>query len=63
MGAVNLDDAEVIGADGLGGGGGGVEATGLGEGVEGAGTSKGPSSTKSLNAATSDSFSTIIHTS
>lgn len=57
---------EVFGAAGLGGGGGGVgaEVDDLGgEGAAGVGASAAPSSTKSLKAATSASFSTIMHTS
>jgi len=53
-----------LGATGVGGGGGaGAEVDGLGDGVAAAGAPAGVLSTKSLKAATSDSFSTIIHTS
>lgn len=58
---------EVFGATGLGGGGGGgvgAEVDDLGgEGAAGVGASAAPSSIKSLKAATSASFSTIMHTS
>jgi len=58
-----LVGAGLLGATGAGGGGAGAEVDGLGDGAAGAGTAAGESSTKSLKAATSDSFSTIIHTS
>lgn len=55
------------GADTGGGGGGAAAALGAGggggEGVAGAEEGAGPSSLKSLNAATSLSFSTIMQTS
>lgn len=56
----------VLGATGVGGGGGGADAEvdGLGGGAAAAaGAPAGVLSTKSLKAATSDSFSTMIHTS
>jgi len=55
--------AGALGATGVGGGGTGAEVDGLGDGAAGAGAPAGVLSTKSLKAATSDSFSTIIHTS
>lgn len=57
--------AEAFGATGAGGGGAGAEVDGLGDGdgAAGAGAPAEVLSTKSLKAATSDSFSTIIHTS
>jgi len=49
----------------VGGGGAGaeVDGLGLGDGAAGAAAPAGVLSTKSLKAATSDSFSTIMHTS
>jgi len=56
--------AGALEATGVGGGGGaGAEVDGLGGGAAAAGAPAGVLSTKSLKAATSDSFSTIIHTS
>lgn len=59
-----FDGSDAFETDGLGDGGMGAEVVVLGgDGAEGIGKSAGVSSTKSLKAATSDSFSTIIHTS
>lgn len=66
MGAADLDDdTGAFATEGLGGGGDGAEVAGLGGGGGGGAevAPSGESSTKSLKAAISDSFSTIIHTS
>lgn len=61
----DLVGAKAFGATGVGGDGAGAEVDGLGDGdgVTGTGAPVGVLSTKSLKAATSVSFSTIIHTS
>lgn len=59
-----FDDSDALETVGLEDGGMGAEVIVLGgDGDVGIGTSTGVSSIKSLKAATSDSFSTIIHTS
>lgn len=64
IGICTVAGAGALGATGVGGGGGaGAEVDGLGDGAAAAGAPAGVLSTKSLKAATSDSFSTIIHTS
>lgn len=60
----DFDDSDALETVGLEDGGMGAEVVVLGgDGDVGIGTSTGVSSIKSLKAATSDSFSTIIHTS